>query len=154
MDTSNSWSLKDVLQTLFAFGQACSVIAAIFIYRHQSRKISASEKQANRARLTEAYMNWHHTILGNDENTKLSGKMMRRGHALEKDHSVDISQERAREIHMLCLLLNTLFLECNYRNTYDRKPIGLYKKLRDFLKTGKWPEYDKNTPVEFPVFLV
>ena len=94
-------------------------------------------------------MNWHHTILGMVENTRLSGTMMRRGHAMAKGYKENIGEERAREIHMLCLLLNTLFLEWNYRNTYDKKPKDIYKKLTGFLRTGTWTEYDKNALVEF-----
>jgi hypothetical protein len=139
MDTNYAWTTKDLLQTVFAFLQACSVGVAILIYLHQSGKLRASERQANRARLTEAYMGWHRAILGNDKNTILSGKMMRRGHALVRDEYEDISEERAREIHIFCLLLNTLFLEWNYRITYDRKVDGNFQALNatiDNILTG------------------
>ena len=113
--------------------------AAAAAEERQRVAIRASEKQANRSRLTEAYMSWHHTILRNDKKTILSGKMMRRGHALVRDEHEEILEERAREVHLLCLLLNTLFLEWNYRSTYDEQRPDGFPELNatiDNLLTG------------------
>ena len=108
------------------------------MYKHQSKKIFASEKQANRARLTEAYMNWHHTVLGNDKNTILSGKMMRRGHVLVKDEHVEIHEESARGVHLLCLLLNTIFLEWNYSLMMDKVDLIFPDFPDEFITFIKW----------------
>jgi hypothetical protein len=148
MDASYVWNWKDLVQTILYGFQACGVVAAVLIYLHQRKASLASERQANRARLTEAYMLWHSEVL-KIENSSMAANMMRRSHGILARGDVSLSIEDVRRLHYLYLLLNALFLEWNYRNTYypkDKVKEGFYATVRTALHglaTNPLPEYKR-----------
>nr|WP_294511400.1 hypothetical protein [uncultured Rhodopila sp.] len=86
------WTIKDwfqiganVFQALGIFG----IIATIWIYRHQSEAGRKSEMQANRSRLTEAYMSVHAAILSQPANINIAAKLIRRGYDVFGDQRLD-----------------------------------------------------------------
>jgi hypothetical protein len=132
------WTFKDTVQTVAAIFQAAgsfSVVAAIWIYYNQRQTTLESERQANRARVTEAYMLWNRTVLLNEKNTNVSGDMLRRAHTiLDKAKGIlKKDEDKGRAVHILYLLMNALFLEWNYRFTYSLPMPDFYRTVDNTL---------------------
>lgn len=116
MDT---WTLKDTIQIVVGIFQAFGsfgIVVTLWIYYRNRTQAFESAMQANRARVTEAYMAWNRAMLLNNHNTRVSGELLRRfHHVFEKE---ELSDDESRAVHMLYLLVNALFLEWTYRETY------------------------------------
>ncbi len=112
-----------------------SVITAVIIYVWQKDFATKSEKQANRSRLTEAYMNVNAYVLSNDETIDVANALFNRG--IEALDTTRNSRETTIAIEIFHLKLNALFLEWNYRKTYPENSTNLraeiYYKLKNFL---------------------
>jgi mRNA-degrading endonuclease YafQ of YafQ-DinJ toxin-antitoxin module len=149
----SAWTMKDIVQTIAAVFQGLgsfSIVVGILIYRHQRKTALESEarqrslalqseRQANRSRLTEAYMNVHAYILHSQENIKLIEELLRRGH----DYVELRNGEMTRAIELIYLKLNAFYLEWNYRNTYDQDLNEFYKTF-DHAMRGFATTTDKN----------
>jgi hypothetical protein len=110
---------KDLLYVFQSLSVSVSAGAAFFIYKRQKKDASIAGRQANRARVTEAYMRWHAEVLHSEKNTEAAARMLRRGYkVLAKGDT--LSEQQAREFHMLYMLLNSLFLEWGFRISYDQ----------------------------------
>lgn len=94
-----------------------SVVWAVILYKKQKQDSFEAAKQANRSRLTEAYMTWHAAVLTSEDNIKIASGLIRRAHhVLGRREKVSVDQTHA--VHILYLMLNAMFLEWNYRNAY------------------------------------
>jgi hypothetical protein len=88
-------------------------------YKSQRKHSFNDGLQANRSRLTEAYMAWHAALLSSPENIRIASSLMRRGHnALGGERGL-VTPDQTHAVHLLYMLLNALFLEWNYRNLYS-----------------------------------
>ena len=130
----NVQAILSILQALGSLG----VFVSIFTYVHQRRttlraeerqraatavaeerqraSIRSSEQQANRSRLTEAYMSVHaHILRMNSPTINLVEQMIKRGEGY-----VDLTRhgEMTAAIEILYMKLNAFFLEWHYRNLY------------------------------------
>jgi hypothetical protein len=113
---------KDLIYVVSTAIQCLSVsigaVGAFIIYKRQKRDAFIAGRQANRSRVTEAYMRWHAEVLHSDKNTEVAAGMLRRGYRVLAKGDTLYAQQ-AREFHMLYLLLNSLFLEWRFRISYD-----------------------------------
>ena len=92
---------------------------AILLYQNQKNDNFEAGKQANRSRLTEAYMNWHAAILSERTNVAIISALLRRAsHVLERESGKPITVDQTYAIHILYMMLNALYLEFDYRNLY------------------------------------
>jgi hypothetical protein len=112
-----------------------SVVWALVQYRKQRRDAFVEGRQANRSRLTEAYMNWHQMVLSSEKNIEVSAKYIRIGYdIIGRDGQLTVHQ--ASYIHLIYSLLNALYLEWNYRKTYMPNHMTEFNKTVDHILSG------------------
>jgi hypothetical protein len=97
---------------------ASTLIWAVTQYKRQRKHSFDDGMQANRSRLTEAYMSWHAAILSSQENIKLASSLIRRGHHVLGHGRNHVTVDQTHAVHILYMMLNALFLEWNYRRSY------------------------------------
>lgn len=110
---------KDLFYVFQSLSVSISAGAALFIYNRQKKDASIAGRQANRSRVTEAYMRWHAEVLHSKKNTEAAARMLRRGYKVLAKGGA-LYEQQAREFHMLYMFLNSLFLEWGFRISYDQ----------------------------------
>ena len=94
------------------------VIWAVILYRRQKIDAFEASKQQNRALLTSAYMKWHEAILASDDNIRMSSRLIRRSHNVLARGRERLDPDQCHAIHIMYMLLNVIYLEWTYRDTY------------------------------------
>ena len=81
-------------------------------------------------------MRWHSEVLTKSNNLELVNQMLRRSYRVTgQDDPKDI--ETTRQIHLMYMLLNTLFLDWNYCRTYPSRRFLWRRDMSSFTKTVK-----------------
>jgi hypothetical protein len=105
-------------------------------YNRQRKHSFEDGKQANRSRLTEAYMAWHAALLSSPENIRIASSLIRRGYHVLGHGRSHVSLEQTHAVHLLYMLLNSLFLEWNYRNAYSPEEMSELDRTIDHSLVG------------------
>jgi hypothetical protein len=108
-----------------------SIVVVFWMYKNQRKAALESERQANRARLTEAYMTYHRAIVSDKDNIRIYARMIRRGYDVFDPQSSEF-EDATRAIELLYLRLNAFFLEWSYRNAYS---LDSNNDQNEFLRT-------------------
>ncbi len=120
--------VPDWLQDFAAAATALTIVVTIILYVWQKTSAAKSEKQANRSRLTEAYMNVSAHVLSNNETISVASDLFNRG--IEKFDQKSNKRETIIAIEILQLKLSALYLEWNYRKTYPESTQDLIADIR------------------------
>jgi hypothetical protein len=115
--------LKDLVQICTSLVNSTvfvgTLVWGIDQYRRQRRNNFEEGKQANRSRLTEAYMAWHAAVLSTRENVGISASLIRRAHHVLGHGRGHVTSEQTHAVHILYMMLNALYLEWEYRKSYS-----------------------------------
>jgi len=121
------------LQDVAAATTVLTIVVTIILYIWQKTSAAKSEKQANRSRLTEAYMNVSAHVLSNNETISVATDLFNRG--IEKFDHKSNKRDTIIAIEILQLKLSALYLEWNYRKTYPEPTKNLVTDIRNRFRT-------------------
>ncbi len=129
-DTFAFWerqTLANQLQAISDLGVLIAIATIILqwlISNRQKRRSFLSEKQANHARLIETYMRWHAEVLNNDNNLEFVNSVLLRSQRIAGRDDRNIT----RQVHMMYMILNVLFLDWQHCRIYDRRGMRSFER--------------------------